>query len=136
MEGSEKKMTVKQLLEKGKASGRLTTQEIDAAIVEMVIDIEELDKFYETIESQHIEIIDNLDDDLSYENITFDIDVSKTGEVGTSSDEKSASMEDPVMRSALRITIPPPRNVWPRPTFALLSALQSAMWAEACSSWI
>ena len=96
MEGSEKKMTVKQLLEKGKASGRLTTQEIDAAIVEMVIDIEELDKFYETIESQHIEIIDNLDDDLSYESITFDIDVSKTGDVGSSSEEKSSTMEDPV----------------------------------------
>ena len=35
MEGVEKKTSIKQLLEKGKATGKLTTQEIDAAIVAM-----------------------------------------------------------------------------------------------------
>ena len=89
MESIEKRNPVKQLLEKGKASGKLTTQEIDAAIVEMMIDIEELDKLYETIESQHIEIIDNLEDDLSYENTNFDIDVAKTEDVGNTSEEKN-----------------------------------------------
>ena len=96
MENLDKKNPIKQLLEKGKATGKLTTQEIDAAIVEMMIDIEELDKFYESIESQHIEIIDNLEDDLSYENINFDIDVSKSSEAGTTSDEKNISIDDPV----------------------------------------
>ena len=57
MEGIEKKMSIKQLLEKGKTTGKLTTQEIDAAIVEMVIDIEELDKLYETIESLPLVVI-------------------------------------------------------------------------------
>ena len=96
MEGIEKKASVKQLLEKGKASGKLTTQEIDAAILEMVIDIEELDRLYETIESQHIEIIDNLEDDLNYDSINFDIDVAKSSEVGSSSEEKNVTMDDPV----------------------------------------
>ena len=96
MENFEKKTSIKQLLEKGKATGKLTTQEIDAAIVEMMIDIEDLDKLYETIESQHIEIIDNLEDDLSYENINFDIDVAKTGEVGSSGEEKNIAIDDPV----------------------------------------
>ena len=50
MEGNEKKTPFKALVEKGKASGKLTTQEIDAAMVEMDIDIEELDKLYETLE--------------------------------------------------------------------------------------
>ena len=98
MEGSEKKMSIKQLLEKGKATGKLTTQEIDAAIVEMVIDIEELDKLYETIESQHIEIIDNLEEDLNYDDIHFDIDidVGKTGDAGTPTEDKNATLDDPV----------------------------------------
>ena len=39
MEGNEKKTPFKALVEKGKASGKLTTQEIDAAMVEMDIDI-------------------------------------------------------------------------------------------------
>ncbi len=96
MDGIEKKVSIKQLLEKGKATGKLTTQEIDAAIVEMVIDIEELDKLYETIESLHIEIIDNLEEDLSYDTIAFDIDVGKTADVAVSSEDKNASMDDPV----------------------------------------
>lgn len=53
MENTEKKQSVKSLLDKGKASGRLTTHEIDAAIVEMDMDVEELDKLYDTIESQN-----------------------------------------------------------------------------------
>ena len=91
MEGTEKKMSIKQLLEKGKSTGKLTTQEIDAAIVEMVIDIEELDKLYETIEREHIEIIDNLEEDLSYDTVNFE-----TGEVSTVTEDKNATMDDPV----------------------------------------
>ena len=71
MENTEKKQSVKSLLDKGKASGRLTTHEIDAAIVEMDMDVEELDKLYDTIESQNIEIIDDLGD-ASLDVITFD----------------------------------------------------------------
>ena len=58
----EKKNSVKALLEKGKSTGKLTTQEIDAAIVEEDFDMEELDKLYETIESMNIEIIDDFGD--------------------------------------------------------------------------
>ena len=39
----EKKKSVKAMLEKGKSTGKLTTQEIDAAIVEEDIDMEALD---------------------------------------------------------------------------------------------
>lgn len=56
MENSEKKSPVIALLEKGKAAGKLTTQEIDAAILEMDFDMDELDKLYENIEAQNIEI--------------------------------------------------------------------------------
>ena len=95
MEGTEKRSSIKTLLEKGKATGKLTAQEIDAAIVEMDFDIDELDKFYDTIESQNIEIIDDLVD-VDVENISFDIDVSKTADISIPSVEKNVAMDDPV----------------------------------------
>ena len=39
---------------------KITSEEIDAAIIEMDLDIEELDKLYETLESNNIEIVDDL----------------------------------------------------------------------------
>ena len=50
METIDKKSAIKALIEKGKAVGKLTTQEIDNAIVELDIEMEELDKLYELIE--------------------------------------------------------------------------------------
>ncbi len=96
MENTDKKSSLKSLIEKGKASGKLTTQEIDAAIIELDIDIEELDKLYETIENQHIEIIDNLKDDLDYDALNFDIDVSKSADIGVATDDKGVTIDDPV----------------------------------------
>ncbi|MCR5485381.1 MAG: RNA polymerase sigma factor RpoD [Clostridiales bacterium] len=95
MEGTDKKASVKALIEKGKAAGKLTTQEIDAAILEMDFDIEELDKLYDTIESQNIEIIDDLVD-MDLENLNFDIDVAKSADVNYSVEEKSMTVDDPV----------------------------------------
>ena len=96
MENFEKNSFIKQLLEKGKSTGKLTTQEIDAAIMEMAIDIEELDKLYETIESMHIEIVEDFDEDLVFENADFDINAPGAVETGTAAEEKNASFDDPV----------------------------------------
>jgi len=93
MDGMEKKSAVKILLEKGRATGKLSTQEIDAVILEMDYDIEELDKLYDIIESQSIEIIDDFGD-ASLDSLTFDLDAPKTAELlGL---EKNAAMDDPV----------------------------------------
>ncbi len=92
MEGTEKKTPFKALIEKGKASGKLTTQEIDTAIVEMDLDIEELDKLYETLESNNIEIIDDLSS-ASLE--SFDVDIPKSLDIG-SGDDRGANVDDPV----------------------------------------
>ncbi len=94
MEKQEKKNSLKALLEKGKATGKLTTQEIDAAIIEMDIDIEDLDKFYETVESQNIEIIDDLTN--AALDVSFDVDVPKIVDVGIAPDDKSVNVDDPV----------------------------------------
>ncbi|MCL2508064.1 MAG: RNA polymerase sigma factor RpoD [Oscillospiraceae bacterium] len=95
MEGTEKKSSVKLLLEKGKATGKLTTQEIDAAIVEMDFDIEELDKLYDTIEAQNIEIIDDFVD-MDLDNLNFEIELGKTADIGVTGEEKVITMDDPV----------------------------------------
>ncbi|MBQ9066884.1 MAG: hypothetical protein IJ133_05100, partial [Clostridia bacterium] len=59
----EKKQKVIQgLIEKGKAAGKLSTADIDSAIVEIDLEIDELDKLYETLEQNNIEIIDDLGD--------------------------------------------------------------------------
>ena len=92
MEGTEKKTPFKALVEKGKASGKLTTQEIDAAIIEMDLDIEELDKLYETLESSNIEIIDDLSS-ASLE--SFDVDIPKSLDIG-SGDDRASNVDDPV----------------------------------------
>lgn len=95
MEITEKKSAMKVLIEKGKVSGKLTTNEIDMAIVEMDLDIEELDKLYDTIESNNIEIIDDLGD-VTADNSNFNIAMPKQAELSAVEPTKNVAMDDPV----------------------------------------
>ncbi len=99
MENVDKKPSVKSLIDKGKQNGRLTTNEIDAAIVEMDLDIEELDKLYDTIEGQNIEIIDDFGDN-AIDGDLFDSasSASKSAEqdAAIAIDTKNLAMDDPV----------------------------------------
>lgn len=96
MENSEKKSPVMALLEKGKAAGKLTTQEIDAAILEMDFDMDELDKLYESIEAQNIEIIDDMNDSVLDE-LNFDSELPKGQEAAAAAaDSRNVTMDDPV----------------------------------------
>ena len=54
----DKKAVIKDLLEQGKAKGSLTTKEILDALGEMDFDPDHLEKFYETLESLGVEIVD------------------------------------------------------------------------------
>ena len=92
----EKKSSLKLLLEKGKASGKLTTQEIDNALMDLDLSIEELEQFYETIENQNIEIIDDISNAV-YDSINFEDDLQKNVDMGiVSNDPKNSAMEDHV----------------------------------------
>ena len=95
MEAAERKNALRQLIEKGKLSGKLTTHEIDAAMEEMDLDLDELDSLYETIESQSIKIIDDLGD-IALEAIAFETEGKSGTETVASSDSKSIAMDDPV----------------------------------------
>ncbi len=95
IETADKKSAFRALVERGKQTGKLTTREIDAAIEEMNLELEELDELYETIETSNIKIIDDLGD-AALEELTFETDVKTAGDGGAAGDSKNAAMDDPV----------------------------------------
>ena len=67
---AEKKNAVRELVETGKRNGnKLTAREINDAIEEKGIELEDVDKFYELLERNGIEIVDEPDSDA--ENFTL-----------------------------------------------------------------
>ena len=53
----DKKTVIKALLELGKSKGQLSTKEILDALGELDFDPEQIEKFYDTLESQGVEIM-------------------------------------------------------------------------------
>ena len=92
-----KQKVVNGLIEKGRAAGKLSTNDIDAAIVELDLEIDELDKLYDTLESNNIEIVDDLGD-AALDSLNFDVvgGTQKPGEINATDASKNAAMDDPV----------------------------------------
>lgn len=86
---------IRGLIERGKSSGKLTSQEIDGLIVDMDLDVETLENFYEAIESANIEIVDDLLSD-SLEDLDADIDKTKKDDETVGVDTADAANDDPV----------------------------------------
>ena len=96
MENTEKKAMVKALIDKGLATGKLNSTDIDTVLVEADIDIEEMEKLYSTLESHGIEIVDDFGDDM-LDNISMDIDIPKGYDnAPIQTDSKNAVIDDPV----------------------------------------
>ncbi len=72
----DKRTVLKDLMELGKSKGQITNKEILDAIGEMDIDPEQLEKFYDTLETNGVEIVETLDDimldDVALTNIAED----------------------------------------------------------------
>ena len=92
---SEKKLDVNDLIEKGK-SGSLSTSDIDAAIEEFGYDMDKLDKLYETLEDNEIDIPSDaaLDEDME----AIESEVERFGQGG--------NMERILMQEGLAIDDP------------------------------
>ena len=56
---AQEKNVIKELIEQGKAKGKLTTSEITDALDELDFDVEQMEKLYETLESSNVEIVEN-----------------------------------------------------------------------------
>ena len=95
MDTFEKRPQIKALIEKGKISGKLTSQEIDAVMLEVDFDIDELERLYEMIENNNIEIIDDFGDEM-LDAISSDIDITKTADDQSAVDVKNIPIDDPV----------------------------------------
>ena len=95
----DKRTILKDLMELGKSKGQLTNKEILDAIGEMDIDPEQLEKFYDTLETNGVEIVETLDDI-----ILDDIELSSIvneAEMDDDSDDfepsvESIAIDDPV----------------------------------------
>ncbi len=91
---AEKKMTLSELIENGKAKGKLTTKEITDFIEEMDFDVEQVDKLYDLLENNNIEIIEDF-------SVTEDLDLDISDIEADTIDEDGAiiegiSIDDPV----------------------------------------
>ena len=93
----DKKMAAfKKLVEKGKASGNLTAQEIDNLIVELDLDVDELEKLNEMIDAANVSIIDDFSAE-ALDGITLEVDLPKeTDAADTVAVNDNAAMDDPV----------------------------------------
>ena len=91
--GTDKKATIENLMEQGKASGKLTTKEITDVLEELDFDVDQMDNFYDNCASLNIEIIEDftIDSDLP---IAIDTTISDNLEIALSTD--GIAIDDPV----------------------------------------
>ena len=81
----------KALIEKGRSTGKLTSQEVDTLIVDMDIDVDTLENFYTVIENSKIEVVD----DLLSENIDI-VETSGKDDSDTAAAAVNDNNDDPV----------------------------------------
>ncbi|MCI5801140.1 MAG: RNA polymerase sigma factor RpoD [Oscillospiraceae bacterium] len=95
MAAQDKKTVIKDLIEQGKAKGKLTTKEITDALEELDFDVEQVDKLYDTLEGQNIEIIEDFEP-----NLDLDFETVPTAPAEAEEEEPSpsdgVSIDDPV----------------------------------------
>ncbi|HNX64540.1 MAG TPA: RNA polymerase sigma factor RpoD [Oscillospiraceae bacterium] len=88
---TDKKATIENLMEQGRASGKLTTKEITDALEELDFDVDQMDTFYDNCATLNIEIIEdfNADSDIS-------IPIAIRDDVELSLSTEGIAIDDPV----------------------------------------
>ena len=92
---NDKKTIVKELIELGKQKGKLTNQDILDAIGEADFDPEQIEKLYDSIDSQGIEIIEEMKD-IKIEDIDLSYELDKESDTHMMASEPGATNDDPV----------------------------------------
>ena len=96
MAAPDKKTVMKDLLEMGKAKGQLTTKEILDALGELDFEPEQIEKFYDTLESQGVEIVEDFGD-IALDDIEFTQEENGEDEdLESSLSTEGIAIDDPV----------------------------------------
>ena len=90
-----KQQRIRDLIEMGKAKGKLTNHEIMDAMEEIDFDPDQMEKLYETLESHNIEIIDDFDD-TSLDDLTFSATGDSEGDSDGDAAAETVAIDDPV----------------------------------------
>ena len=91
----DKKLQINDLIEMGRAKGKLTTQEISDALEDLDFDPEQMDKLYESLESQNIKIIDDFEAD-AFADLEFVLEAAESEEAEPAPGAEGIAIDDPV----------------------------------------
>ena len=91
----DKKLQLHDLVELGKAKGKLTTQEIMDAMEDFDFDPDQMDKLYEQLESQNIEIIDDFET-AAFADLDFVLDAAEGDTAEPVAVAEGIAIDDPV----------------------------------------
>ena len=86
---------ITELVEMGRTRGKLTAQEIMNAMEFFDFDPEQMDKLYETLESQNIQVVDDFAD-VTLEDLDLSLDAPETEDTDDSYQADSVAIDDPV----------------------------------------
>ena len=91
----DKKLQIHDLVELGKAKGKLTTQEIMDAMEDFDFDPDQMDKLYEQLQSQNIEIIDDFET-AAFADLDFVLDAAEGDTAEPVAVAEGIAIDDPV----------------------------------------
>jgi len=91
----DKKIQISDLVEMGRAKGKLTTQEILDALEDLDFDPEQMDKLYESLESQNIEVVDDFEA-AAFDAIDFTLETPEIQENDSVTVADGIAIDDPV----------------------------------------
>ena len=91
----DKKTVIRELIEQGKAKGQLSTKEILDALGELDFEPEQIEKFYDTLEAQGVEIIEDFAD-APLDDIDFAAAAASDENLESSLSTEGIAIDDPV----------------------------------------
>lgn len=95
MGAPDKKTVIRELIEQGKTKGQLSTKEILDAIGELDFEPEQIEKFYDTLEAQGVEIIEDFAD-AALEDIDFTVQTGDSEDIESALSTEGIAIDDPV----------------------------------------
>lgn len=95
MAAQDKKSVIRELIELGKSKGQLTTKEILDALGELDFDPEHIEKFYDTLESHGVEIIEDFGD-IQIDDVDLTKVANETAEYESGVSMEGVASDDPV----------------------------------------